>query len=178
MWRPFRWVCNHIATWGPFHCQSSIQNSRQSYVNYSLSIKECIVLISVVVLGKWTEPKTLKESLHFKGLILPSIQRPDPRHFEGLLFLSKSPVATHLFWDSIPSSSLHFGGQYIPFIIDMEQNAPIYFTPQVETYLQPNRQVDNLWDRNSIPEKQRATPNSSFLRWMPQRKALSKSSCR
>lgn len=46
---------------------------------------------------KGTKPKTLKESLHFKGLILTSSQRPDPRDFEDLLFLSKSPVATHLF---------------------------------------------------------------------------------
>lgn len=36
-----------------------------------------------------------------------------------------------------------------------------YFITQVETYLQPNNQVDSLLGRNVIPEKKKVTLNSS-----------------
>lgn len=38
----------------------------------------------------------------------------------------------------------------------------LYFTIKVETYLQPNNQVDSLLGRNAIPKTERAILNSSF----------------
>lgn len=51
-------------------------------------------------------------------------------------------------------------GQYISFIADIHQNV-LFFTTQVETYLQPNNHVDNLLGRNVIPEKKKVA-HSSF----------------
>lgn len=38
----------------------------------------------------------------------------------------------------------------------------LYFTTQVETYLQPNSQFGNMLGRNAIPDKNKATLDSSF----------------
>ena len=88
-------VCSHVHTRVQFYCHCSVKNARQYYANYSLSMPECIVLIFFLQSLNVNKTKTLIRILSFPSCNFDS--HPKAEDSEGVLFLSKSAVATYLF---------------------------------------------------------------------------------
>lgn len=120
---------------------------------------ECIVLIFLLQSLKVNKTKTLIESFHFQAVILTAIQRLRiPKVFSFFPHLQWPPTFSEI--PFLPTTRSCFGANILHSLLTSIKMY-LYFTIQVETYLQPSNPVDSLLGRSIIPEERES--NTEFF---------------